>query len=132
MTPYPLEDCAKNLARQILTQLQPVKTVKLGNWFVEILSAVETGGLSSYPLLNIKCLTLECPNFEHILGIVNVLHCSPLLERLVINQYQEPEDLDLNNFKETYLDSDGIAFTCLMLHLKTVKIVGLSEMDGQC
>ncbi|XP_065872390.1 putative F-box/LRR-repeat protein At3g18150 isoform X3 [Euphorbia lathyris] len=129
----PREGCDKTMARKILMEIQHFKELKVRNSFVKIASALHTERLS-YPLLHVKCLTLDCPYFEHTLGIVNVLRCSPELERLVIkldvNQFPKTADLDLKFYEESYWMSNGIVFTCLMTHLKTVKIIGLSKKDG--
>ncbi|XP_065871398.1 putative F-box/LRR-repeat protein At3g18150 isoform X2 [Euphorbia lathyris] len=74
----------ESLVKDILHQLQNAKELKIGRWFLEILSAIEVGGLFSL-VLNSKCLTLNYPDLDkYHSGIACVLRNSPMLEKLVI------------------------------------------------
>ncbi|XP_065871382.1 F-box/LRR-repeat protein 25-like isoform X2 [Euphorbia lathyris] len=74
----------ESLIKDILRQLQNAKELKISRWFLEILSAIEMGGLFSQ-VLNIKCLTLNYPDINgHHSGIACVLRNAPMLEKLVI------------------------------------------------
>ncbi|XP_065871902.1 putative F-box/LRR-repeat protein At3g18150 [Euphorbia lathyris] len=127
----------ENLGRMILEQFHNVKELKIGPCFIKRLSTMEMRGLSC-PSLNNKCLTFDGgPNFvEHLRGIAYALRSSPELEKLVITlrliECSTDEDLpNLNVSAENYWNTNGIAFNCLVSHLKIVKIMGLSEKDDK-
>ncbi|XP_065871525.1 putative F-box/LRR-repeat protein At3g18150 isoform X1 [Euphorbia lathyris] len=123
---------SQSFAIKILGQLQVVKMLKIGSWFIKILSDLEVEDLPS-PLLNCKCLTLDGTNFdEHLRGIVCAIRCASVLEKLVIklDERRKPNDLlDLNDCRKNYWNLNGTVFNCSVSNLKTLKIIGLSERD---
>ncbi|XP_065869540.1 uncharacterized protein [Euphorbia lathyris] len=137
------------LAVKILGQLQHVKLLEIGSWYIKILSALEMEDLSS-PLLNCKCLAVDGTKFDEDLpGIICAIRSSPVLEKLVIKlqpvkkivlMFQPAKSpntgtlRDLNDRrikKNNYWDSNETVFNCSVSNLKTVKIIGLSEKDDK-
>ncbi|XP_065872603.1 putative F-box/LRR-repeat protein At3g18150 isoform X1 [Euphorbia lathyris] len=128
--PY-VEGCGEHVAKVILKQLQNVKELSIGASFIKILSDGEMGGLY-YPWSNNKILTLDRPNFEHLPGIMCALCSSPTLERLAIKLNVYKGGTTPYASEENYWNSNRSVINCLLPHLKTVEIIGLSKQDGKC
>ncbi|XP_065872606.1 uncharacterized protein [Euphorbia lathyris] len=123
--------CGEHVAKVILKQLQNVKELSIGASFIKILSDGEMGGLY-YPWSNNKILTLDRPNFEHLPGIMCALCSSPTLERLAIKLNVYKGGTTPYASEENYWNSNRSVINCLLPHLKTVEIIGLSKQDGKC
>ncbi|XP_065871023.1 putative F-box/LRR-repeat protein At5g02700 isoform X2 [Euphorbia lathyris] len=122
------QKACKGLIKDILQQLQHVKELKFGSWFISILPTMKVeDGFS--PRLNIKYLTLNSPHLiKHHSRISYVLRISPVLEKLIINvpPYRKVNHKGGNN----YWLPDATDFDCLESHLKTIKIVGFDFPVG--
>ncbi|KAH7836344.1 hypothetical protein Vadar_000146 [Vaccinium darrowii] len=129
----------QNILRRLLESLAHVQNITLGNWALQVLSIMEAIGLVSPPL---KCVSLTLDAGINLLvpskivlpGIANLLGNSPNLETLVITMSSICDsercgktltklccDID----EKLYWTSKKRTFECLMLHLRTVKFVGV-------
>ncbi|KAG8494441.1 hypothetical protein CXB51_011904 [Gossypium anomalum] len=157
-------DCTKHrsILRDLLEKLCHVEELTVGTWclqaelkvqrdpqkgfehwgftirsyFVDVLSIWEIKGISS-PLSKRHCLVLETEICEwDIPGIVNLLHSSPYLKKLVINlNYCDNSKFE---FDQTFFDSyefDGVEFLassnwifkCFLQSLEDIELTGFQS-----
>ncbi|TYI27468.1 hypothetical protein ES332_A05G179700v1 [Gossypium tomentosum] len=128
-------DCTKHrsIFRDLLEKLCHVEELTVGTWCLQVLSIWEIKGISS-PLSKRHCLVLETEICEwDIPGIVNLLHSSPYLKKLVINlNYCDNSKFE---FDQTFFDSyefDGVEFLastnwifkCFLQSLENIELTG--------
>ncbi|XP_077243302.1 F-box/LRR-repeat protein At3g26922-like [Tasmannia lanceolata] len=122
-------DYYDSMLKKLLESLRHVKHLKLCSWCIQVLFVREIQRLES-PSINVTCLELKLGLSKlELPGIAHLLRGSCNLETLVIikdskedNYAFEGNEAYLGYHERGYWESRELSFSCLLRHLKTVKI----------
>ncbi|XP_077243301.1 F-box/LRR-repeat protein At3g26922-like [Tasmannia lanceolata] len=123
-----LGDYYDNILKMLLESLRHVKHLKLCSWCIQVLFVREIQRLES-PSINVTYLELKLGLSKlELPGLAHLLRGSCKLETLVITKESKEDNYDFEGKEDLcyhergYWESLELSFSCLLRHLKTVKI----------